>query len=310
MPVVPERYFDPRMLSRLEGLDFRPRRPVDGWWAGDQPSRGVGAAIEFLEHRAYAPGDDLRRVDWKVFGRTDKLYVRQHESQRAVRATFLIDASGSMAFRGSGTGDSKYDYAARLGLALAWLVRHRGGSVALGLLGRAETWLPWAASSQQLVMMSQMLADHAPPVQPGGDNGTTIGDSLAALAPRLTSPALVVIASDLFDEPSHLNQSLARLAAQRQELVLLHVCDRQEIEFPFQNVVHLESLERAMPSRTVDAARIANAYRTQVRQFLAARRAWCERQSIDYVPIMTDEPVGDVLAGYLIARNHLIRSPV
>jgi uncharacterized protein (DUF58 family) len=290
------RFFDPRTLARLKGLPLRARHIVEGYVAGLHRSPYRGFSIEFAEHREYAPGDDLRYVDWKVFGRTDKFYLKQFEDETNLLCHLLLDVSHSMTYRGPDSPLAKLEYAQCMAAALAWLVLHQQDSVGLATFddqvrsvvrpsGSPDHW------PQLLTVMEQ--AESRP--------RTSLGKVLPELAARLTRRGVVVLLSDLFDEPSRILEGLRHFRHRRHDVVVLHMLDPAEIEFPFNDLQRFIGLEGEMPA-TVDARSVRQAYLDEFQQYLRTMRTGCLSLGMDYQLIRTDVSFDRALAGYLATR--------
>jgi uncharacterized protein (DUF58 family) len=236
MPHV-SRLLEPAVVERLNQLSLSARRVVEGNTAGLHRSPLKGASIEFRQHRAYAPGDDPRRLDWRVLGRTDRPYIKEYDEETNLRCIIMLDRSGSMAY--GGRGSSKFDYASRLVASLAYLMLARTESVGLAVHGQSvEQWLAPHAASTQLSHVIDVLERVAPkgPSEPQR--------AMRDVADRLGRRALVMIVSDFLAPVAAIRSGLARLHHDRHELILLQVLDADEELFPFRSVSRFRGLER------------------------------------------------------------------
>ena len=290
-------YLDPRVLAELQGLALRTRHVVEGFLAGAHRNAHAGSSAEYSQHRAYVPGDDLRQVDWKAFGRTDRLYVKQFMDETNLACTFLLDASASMGYRGQRAPWSKFEYASCLVATLAWLLREQGDAVGLEIChGTTRTSIPAAASEMQLPEMIQAM-EQAVAVE-DADQGRVIED----WAMKIYRPHLVVIASDLFGDESLLEKSLIHLRQFGHEVMVFQICDRDEVEFPFDRLTEFSGLEFD-DELTLDAELFRDGYLREFRAFQDRMRRRCDKSAMDYVPLVTDQPLGETLGRFLTARN-------
>jgi uncharacterized protein (DUF58 family) len=231
-------YLDPVSLAKLRNLrlDLR-RRVMEGHWAGRHRSSLRGFASEFAQHRAYVPGDELRRLDWKVYARKDRFFVREYQEEKSLRAQVLLDASGSMSFSGQGR-PSKWDYACRLSAALAYLVLSEGDAAGLAVFDSQERlFLPPRGGWPQIDVIDRALAD----LRPGGE--TDLVSVLRRTALRLPRRSLVMLISDLLGDPQEFLSLVKALRARRQEVFVLQVLDPDERDLPYEGPALFEGLE-------------------------------------------------------------------
>jgi uncharacterized protein (DUF58 family) len=291
-----QRLLDPQMLARLRGLTLRARWIVEGYVSGVHRSPFHGFSIEFAEHREYAPGDDLRYLDWKVFGRTDKYYLKQFEEETNLVCHLLLDTSESMCYRSDAAAMSKLDYARRAAAALAYLVLHQQDSVGLVTFDSEVRALIRASSnpshlSDILRAMNEATAERK----------TSVGPILHHLAERLKKRGIVIVLSDLFDDVDSLMAGLKHLRHRRHEVVLMHVLDPAEIDFPFRDITLFRGLER-LPEVLVEPRALRKAYLAEFGRYLRRLKTGCRAAAIDYVPMRTDESLEVVLSSYLASR--------
>ena len=229
-------YSDPDVLSRIVPLSLRARRVVEGSVSGLHKSPFHGSNVEFSAYREYAPGDDLRRLDWRVYGRSDRHYIKQFEEESNLRATIVLDASRSMRY---GEGPlSKFDYAATIAASLATLLVAQQDPVGLALFDREQhDLIPPAATQAQLHEIIRRLENTTP------DRETELGPVLQSLAGQLKRRGLVVIISDLLTDQDEWLEGLSRLQYAGHEIIMLHVLDRDEIEMPFDDSVMFCDIE-------------------------------------------------------------------
>ncbi len=291
------RFFDPQLLARLEGLALRARRIVEGYISGMHRSPFHGFSIEFAEHREYAPGDDLRYLDWKVFGRTDKFYLKQFEDETNLICTLLLDTSESMAYQGPGAAMSKLQYAQCAAAALAYLVLQQQDAVGLATFDHEIRALVRPSSNPSHFQDVLHVMEEAVP-----QHKTAAGAVLHDLAERLKKRGIVVVLSDLFDHVDSLITGLKHFRHRRHEVIVFHVLDPAEMDFPFQQTTLFRGLEQ-LPEVLVEPQAIRKAYLRQFGDYLRRIRQGCRMHQIDYVLMRTDRPLDLVLSSYLTSRR-------
>ena len=288
---------DPQMLARLQALPLRARRSVEGYTAGVHRSPFHGFSIEFAEHRDYSPGDDLRYLDWKVFGRTDKYYLKQFEEETNLVCHLLLDTSQSMLYRSDAAAMSKLDYARRAAAALAYLVLHQQDSMGLVTFDSEIRSLIRASSNpSHLKEILHVMEDVS------AERKTSIGPIFHDLAERIKRRGIVIVLSDLFDDVDVLMKGLKHLRHRRHEVVLMHVLDPGEIDFPFDRITLFRGLEN-LPNVLVEPRAIRKAYLAEFGRYLRKLQTGCRAHGIDYVPMRTDQPLEVTLASYLASRG-------
>ena len=231
-------YSDPDVFAPIADLALRSRRLVEGTISGQHRSPFHGFNIEFASYREYTPGDDLRRLDWRVFARSDRHYIKQYEEESNVRVNFVIDGSASMAYRGSGSVLSKFDYGATLVVSLAMLLARQQDPVGLVLFDEeATTVLPPSATQGQVTVMSDLLQRCTPARK------TELGGLLRSLAGRVRRRGLMVIVSDLFTDLDAVYDGLNQLRFLGHEVLVMQVLDRDETELPFDGPTLFHDIE-------------------------------------------------------------------
>ncbi len=284
---------EPETLSRIAGLEVRARHLVEGYLAGLHTSPFHGRSVEFAEHRPYSPGDELKRVDWKLWARSDRFYVKLFEEETNLRAYFLLDASGSMAYRSGAM--SKFDYGATLAAGLAYLLLSQQDAVGLTLFDtQVRSELPPSASPGHLSDFCRLLQEDAP----GGE--TDLGPLLQQVAGRLGRRGLVVLVSDLLAPLEDVLAGLRRLHYDGHSVIVAHVLDREEVEFPFEGQVRFEGLEGG--EVLADGRRVRAAYVGAMARFRRAVRQACLADQADYLEAITDRPLDAALARFLAAQ--------
>jgi uncharacterized protein (DUF58 family) len=288
-------YFDPLTLSKLSTLLLRARYVVEGLISGLHTSPYKGFSVEFSEHRQYAPGDEIRHIDWKAFAKFDRYYIKEYEEETNLRCYLLVDASASMNYRSNGV--SKFDYACYLAAALAYIMLNQQDLVGLVTFADGiQKQLPPRGSPGHLRAVIDSLEQTAP----GGD--TDVGRTLHHIASQLKRRGLVILLSDLLDEPTEVMQGLRHLRYQKHEVLVFHVLDDDEIAFPFTQLTQFEDPEDQM--RVIaDPRAIAADYQQQVQQFIKDYETMCRRQTIDYSLCNTRTPLDKGLLKYLAWRG-------
>ena len=285
----------PDDLAALERALVAARSLVEGPSTGQHRSPNKGASIEFRQHRPYVTGDDLRRLDWKAYARLDRFFIREHEDETSLRATIVLDASGSMGYGGA-DGRSKLAHAKRLAAGLAYLLIGQGDSVGLAVTDRTvRDLVPPRSGPGHLRHLAAAIAK----AEPGGE--TALSDVIDLVEARLQRRGLVVLISDLMDEATPLVRALARLRYGRHDVAVLHVLHRDELEFPFAGWTRFEGMERTEEA-IADPAHLRAAYLQALQAWRADLADGCRRQRIDLALTRCDEPCGRQLATWLGTR--------
>jgi uncharacterized protein (DUF58 family) len=288
-------FVDPNDLTQTENLELLARHIVDGFLSGRHRSRLKGGCAEFAEHRAYCPGDEIRLLDWRVFGKSDRYCIKQFEEETSLQAILVLDASGSMGF-GLETM-SKYDYARRAALCLARLVLLQRDAAGLAVIGGGvRSYVPPRSTPRHL----EVLVENLRAASPSGP--TSLSADLAELAPRIKRRGLIALFSDCFDGVDQLARSLRLLRSRRHEVLLFHVMAPEELSFSFRQWTRFESLEQPEQALDLDPAAIRGDYLARLKAFLGQVRNACGELGCDYFPMVTDKPLGDTLANHLRRR--------
>lgn len=288
-------YLDPAELSKVSGLHIRARLIVEGSVSGLHKSPYRGASVEFAEHREYVAGDDIRHIDWKVFGRSDRYYIKQYEEETNLRVQLLLDTSESMNY-GSGSM-TKLEYARTLSAALAYLVLWQQdaiGAFAFDEGIRAE--IPISSNRSHLQKLVGLLAS-----EPGQDS-TDLAAVLGLIAERIKRKSLIILVSDLFDDVDKVTLGLRRLRHAGHDVVLFHTMDPYELEFPFNRMTLFEGLED-QPDQLADPNSLREAYLEEIQAFTRALKKTCRNSLIDYQLVDTSRPFDQVLTEYLGGRS-------
>jgi uncharacterized protein (DUF58 family) len=287
---------DPRTLAKLHGLKLRARHIVEGYVSGLHRSPYRGFSIEFAEHREYTPGDDLRYLDWKVFGRTDKYYLKRYEDETNLITYLVLDISESMAYRGPDSPMSKLEYAQCIAAAMAWLVLQQQDAV--GLVTFDDEIRANLSPSSSPTHLQQAL--HVMETAPARSK-TATGPIFHELAERFRKRGVVLILSDLFDNVATMLAGLKHFGHRRHDVILFQILDPAELEFPFQSPTLFKGLEQ-YPQVVADPNSLRKAYLRELETFQREIKKGCRGQGMDYEVIRTDQPFDLVLATYLAAR--------
>lgn len=291
MPGVP----DPAVLARIDRLELEARQVVEGYLAGRHRSPRHGFAVEFAQHREYAPGDDIKHIDWKVYGRTERFHLKQYEQETNLVAWVLVDASESMAY-GSG-GRNKYELACSAASAMTYLVLHQTDSVGLATLaGRVRAFLRPSGQITQLRETCRAMAEGPFP------GPAMLGSVVNELAGRTGRRGVVFVFSDLLDDVPALLSGLQHLRYQKHEVVVFHTLDAAELDFPFRHATLFRGLE-GLPEILTDPSGIRDSYLKALNDHLTAIEAGCRAMEIDYLRLRTDCDLGHELAMYLERRR-------
>jgi len=288
------RFLHPEAIARIARLELRARAVVEGVLAGLHKSPYKGQSVEFLQHREYVRGDDLRRVDWKVWGRQDRLYVKEFEEETNLRLALLVDGSASMDYRSGPL--SKYDYAATLAASLAWLALSHGDAAGCAVFDdKVRASVPARTKRSQLASVVEVLE------APRGGRPTAFLPVLRGLAETLPRRGLVVVVSDLLGDREGVFQGLQLLRKRGHDIVLLHVMDDDELDFPFEGPTKFEGLE--IPEHLACNPRaLREGYLAAVGEFLAEARRRAAAAACDYSLIRTGDPVDAALVKFLSRR--------
>jgi uncharacterized protein (DUF58 family) len=295
-----QKYLDPHTLASLEGLDLQARMVVEGYVAGMHPSPYHGFSVEFAEHREYVPGDDIRHVDWKVWSKTDKLYLKQYEEETNLLMYLLLDTSESMSYA-SGNNVTKLQYAQFIVAALAYMILQQQDSVGLVVYDDAvRRYLKPAGQPSQLKELLHLL--DVTPAREKSDLGLVFND----LAERFKKRGIVVVFSDLFDDAARIMTGLKHFRHRRHEVIIFHILDPAEIDFPFRDPTLFKGLE-GMADIMTDPHSLKRAYQAELQSFLREMEKGCRMVDIDYVPLRTDQSLDIPLTSYLASRSARVR---
>lgn len=290
-----QKYLNPQTLASLEGLDLQARLVVEGYVAGMHPSPYHGFSVEFAEHREYVPGDDIRHVDWKVWSKTDKLYLKQYEEETNLLLYLLLDTSESMGYA-SGNNVTKLQYAQFVAAALGYMVLQQQDSVGLALFDdMVRRYLKPAGQPSHLKELIHLM--DISPARQKSDLSVVFHD----LAERFKKRGVIAIFSDLFDEVPKIVAGLRHFRHRRHEVIVFHILDPAELDFPFRDTTLFKGME-GMPEILTEPHALRRAYQAEISAYLSEVKKGCQMIDIDYVPIRTDMDLDLALSSYLASR--------
>ncbi len=295
------RYLDPKTLAKISSLDLRARLVVEGYISGMHRSPYHGFSVEFAEHRQYVQGDDIRHIDWKVFGRTNKYYIKQYEEETNLACVLAVDCSESMTYHSTKAPMSKHDYAICIAASLACLALKQRDSVGLALFDDqlGQFVRPSNHPSQWKTIIHELEGSTGP-------TKTSVRRVLEDLADRLKRRTLVILISDFFDDPSNLKDGLKRLRYGKNEMILCHVMDPAELNFPFTGPTMFRGMEKTGKLLS-EPSTLRQNYLEEVKTFLADLRKMCRELHLDYELYNTEDPLDVALSTYLASRSAGIR---
>ncbi|MFM7161789.1 MAG: DUF58 domain-containing protein [Planctomycetaceae bacterium] len=288
-------FLDQGVLSRLSAVPLCPRIPMLGTVSGRHASPHRGSSVEFAEYRKYVPGDDLRRLDWRAYGRSDRFYVKEFEADTNLRCCLVVDTSGSMGY--GSVGQTKLDYARRLAGTLGYLALQQGDAVGLSCLARGvRRHLPARRNPAHLMAVFDLLEQARP------EGESLLVPALHELAETTRQRALFILCSDLFVDPAELRGAFQHLRFRKHDVAVFHLLDPQELGFDFRRPMRFEDLEGG-PAIFADPTEIASRYLEAVRDYLAQVRRIVLESVVDYHQVRLDENYEQVLMRFLVGRT-------
>lgn len=289
-------YFDPLVLARLSNLYLKARWVVDGIMSGIHRSRSKGFSIEFEEHREYSPGDEIRRIDWKALGKFDKYFIKETEDETNLRAYLLLDTSASMDYASNGI--SKFDYGCILTASLAYVILQQQDAAGLVTFSdRVEAFIPPRARRGYLTEILHALEGR----KPSGE--TNVGKILEEIAGKIKRRGLIILVSDLLDEPEEILKGLRLFRFKGNDVIVFHLLDAAELDLPFDGNILFEDMEETSLRVTADPQAIRKIYRKVVEEFVDRLRKDCREYSMDYQLLSTSTPLDQALVSYLSWRG-------
>ncbi|MBL8824458.1 MAG: DUF58 domain-containing protein [Planctomycetia bacterium] len=293
----PRRFLSPQAISRISRLDLRARRVVEGFISGMHKSPFFGHSVEFVQHRDYTPGDDIRHLDWKVWSKTDRFYIKQFEAETNLRAMLLLDVSESMRYgRGPMT---KYDYACTMAASLAYMLLHQGDAVGcMTFDNQLRQAVPARSHLTHLDSILQSMHVSKPAEK------TNLKSILQRVSESLPGRGMVILISDLLTDRPELFAGLDLIRHRRHDVIVFHVLDEDEVNFDFQGTTRFLGME-AMPDLVCDPRALRQGYLEVLNEYLDEVRRGCASHGIEYSLIRTSDYLDAVLARFLASRMAL-----
>jgi len=285
---------DAEAISRAEALGLHARYVVEGYMSGEHKSPYRGFAVEFAQHREYAPGDDTRHIDWKVEARTDRLFVKQYEQETNYVANILLDGSESMIY---GSGEhTKLQYGKMMAAVLSYIILHQRDAVALGIFDQDMTDYAPRSDSKAMIhsIMSRLAAFE-------GSKQTDIAGTLHNMAVQTPRKGIFILISDFFDDEEAIMEGIQHLRFTGHEVIVFQTLDPYELDFPFNGLVEFHGLER-LPKVLTRPQEIRQTYQREFDAFQDRIRSGCEKNGVHYVRVDTSKPLAQVMTNYLTFR--------
>lgn len=294
--------FDPRVIARIGRLDLRAKQVVEGFISGLHKSPFFGSSVEFVQHREYSPGDDIRHIDWKVWSRSDRFYIKQFEAETNLRATLVVDASESMQY-GRGAMN-KYTYACTAAACLAYLIIKQQDSAGVTTFGvDLKSVVPTGSTQNQLDAIATTLHKTRPA------DRTDVKTALRKVAESTHSRSMVLLFSDLLTDREPIFKGLEMLKHRRNDVSVFHILDDDEMTFPFAGMTRFEGMEE-QPNLMCDPKALRESYLEVLEEYLVEVRRGCTRMGIDYTLLKTSDYLDAVLSRFLFQRIANKKSPV
>lgn len=291
-------YLQPETVSKLKGMEMRARMVVEGFIAGLHKSPYHGFSVEFAEHRQYMPGDNIRDIDWKVYAKTDRYYIKQYEEETNLKAYLLLDCSRSMAYQSAGI-INKLDYAGMLSGALSYMMLRQRDAVGLVTFDeRIRRYIPPRSKAGHLHVLLTEIAQQTP------SEKTDISLALHEMADRIKRRGLVIVMSDLLDEAEKIVSGLKHFRYNKHEVIVFHILDPRERDFAFGQEAVFKDMETGEELTTLPY-QIKKDYARQVKAFTDEIAVACRQSNIDYHPIDTATPFDKALYAFLSKRERL-----
>ena len=288
-------FIDPKVLARLSGLGLHTRIPMLGSVSGRHRSPVRGSSLEFAEYRKYVPGDDIRRMDWRAWGRSDRFYIKEFEADTNLRLCLIVDTSGSLNFTVGGI--SKINYIKSLAGTLAYLASRQGDAVGLYCAGKNfHTEIKPKRNATHLRIVLDELAE----IKAEGETG--LAESLHEAAEGIDQRALVVVISDLYIEPDILNSCFQHLRFRKHDVVTFHLLDQSEVDFDFDRPTRFVDMEGGVPIMA-DPSLVSKQYQQAITGYLADLETVMLDAAIDYHRVNLRDPVDEILARFLVGRK-------
>jgi len=296
-----ERFYDPKILARVGRLELRAKMIVEGIIAGMHKSPYQGQSVEFVDHRAYVPGDDPRHIDWKVLGRSDRLVLKRFEEETNLRGHVLLDSSESMRYSSTanerrGGAFTKYDYGGTLAASIAYLLQRQHDGVGLTLFdSEVRAKIPPSTHPATLIRLGELMDETAP------EGKTGVGTVLRGIAESIPRRGLVVIISDLFGPPSEIRAGLEAFALRRHDVLVFHIFDEAELAFPFEGNTLFHGLE-GYPEIVAEPRSLRDAYLEALTSYLDEVERVCATLGVNYLRTHTGEPLDSAIISVISSR--------
>lgn len=296
---MPENPFDPVTLSKITNMELRAKLLVDGVLSGIHKSPYKGSSIEFLEHKEYSPGNEIKHIDWKVLAKTDRYYIKQFEEETNLKCYIFIDSSGSMGYKS--TGISKFEYAATLAASLAYLLLKQSDLV--GLISFSDKALQYIPPRSRLTHL-HVLLNALTELKTAGKSDTSA--ILNEFVEKIGRRSLIIIISDFFDDTKKIIHQLKYFLFKKNEVILFHILDPYELTFPFETITFFESME---DERRIlaDPKSMKDQYLSEINHFIEQFRQSCFENQIDYWLIDSSTPLDQALIKFLARRETSLR---
>lgn len=289
-------YLKPEVISKISGLELKAKLLVEGFISGLHKSPHHGFNVEFSEHRQYMPGDEIRYIDWHVFARTDRYYIKQFEEETNLRATIMVDSSNSMAFK-SNAPISKLEYGKLLAAALGFIIINQRDALGLGIFNNK---LNFFLRPQSKYSHYRDYINFLDDIRPSGK--TKFSESLNEIAGKLPQRGIIIIISDLYDNIKNIVSGLKQLRHRKNEVLVFHLYDPLEEDFNFKNEIEFTDMETGNKI-TADGLSIYNEYIKRFKKFINDLNLNCGQLNIDYFPIKTNMTFDESLKKYFIKRT-------
>ncbi len=294
-----QKYLDPAVVDQLSGLELKARRVVEGFISGMHESPYRGVSVEFAQHREYVPGDDLRHLDWNVFARSDRLYIKEYEQETNLRVTPIVDLSRSMDYTSHDV--TKIDYARYVAASLSYLVTEQQDGVGLATFDRELTnFLQPSNSTAHFHSILRILSDLEPREK------TDVGQVLNHAASRMNKRGLIVLISDLFDDADAIARGLSNFRHREHDVIVLQILDPAEVDFPFEDMTRFRGME-VSDELLADPKALREAYLEEIEAHNEGIKRTCLDNEMDYRLIRTDESLAVALSTYLARRMGILR---
>ncbi|TDI93878.1 MAG: DUF58 domain-containing protein [Caldithrix sp.] len=291
------KYLNPEVVSKLRSMDLRARLVVEGFITGLHKSPYHGFSAEFAEHRQYMPGDEIKHIDWKVYGKTDRFYVKRFEEETNLKTYILLDASASMGY--SSSGMSKLQYASYLAGALSYLMMQQRDAV--GLVTFDEKIRRYLPPRSVTTYLNQILTELD---KTESSSKTDISSALHQMADRIKRRGLIILLSDLLDDPQKVRSGLRHFRHKNHEVIVFQILDPLEFSFEFNQDAVFKDMETGEEINT-QPWHIRSEYQQQVTEFISTYKKFCREHKIDYVTLNTKEDYDRALFEYLLKRKRI-----